>query len=523
MKKTSARWLIAGIAMATLASCSSATSGGDDATASEDGDRLVVASQGEPGTLDALLADDPAMVLATWSVNEGLVYFSPDGELQPILAAELPQMVEGDPTRWRVKLREGIEFSNGEPFNAEAVKANIDHILDPEFGSEIVSEFGTMSGAEVVDEYTVDILTEQPDPVFDNRLTLLRLAAPKAMLEPDYGEHPIGTGPYVFDTWEKGRFLTLEANEDYWGDAPAIPEVEIRFIPDLGTRFSALQAGEVDLAQAIPPDRVDEVEQVLESPNYISTGIFRFRLDSPPVSDVRFRQALNYAVNKQQLVDSLFGYGYQVAPCQSVDSASYGFNPDLEAYPYDPDKARELLAQVDIPEGWTLELDAHSPGLTPRESEIVQAVAADIAAVGVPVKAVMNPSDVWFDKLLAAGRGSEGGDPNAVDALFATGDNPWNDATRAISIYLDRDGSVSTVGTAYPELDEMVEKATTELDDDLRQQYLNDVTELACDDAFFLWTFQFKDLWGASERVQYEPGLGELIRFDFGRVTFADE
>jgi peptide/nickel transport system substrate-binding protein len=502
---------------ATESSASSDATGGGSGAAS----RVIVGSANEPETLDVMQVDSGPKDLAVWSINEGLVWFDRDGGLIPQLAAELPTNLPEDRTKWQVKLRDGITFTNGEPVNAEAVKANIERVMDETYASELISEFGTMSGAEVVDELTVNIITSAPDPVFDRRLTFLRLMPPVAMLEADYGQNPIGTGPYVLGTWDRGRSMTLTRNPDYWGEPATVDEVEIRYIPDDGTRLAALQAGEIDIAENIAPDQVDDVPQVLASATVVQSSFIRLNLNKPPFDDANFRRALNYAVNKEALNDNLFAGQFPPNNCQAVGPQSGGFNPDLSPYPYDPDKAKELLADVEIPDGFELTLSGSSPGLVPRENELIQAVAADITAVGIPVKIELDALPEFYDKLfLDAAHGSDGGDAGsgAADALYIPSDNAWNHVLRHLTIYINRDGEVSVTGAAYPELDAMLEEATTEFDPEKSTEALNAVTKLECDEAFMIFLEDRYNQWGASDRVDYEPGFGVVTHMDFGRL-----
>ena len=474
------------------------------------GDRLVMGSSVEPSTLDAHLGESGVNYIETWSVHEALVELGPDGELVPVLAAELPEISEEDPTRWRVELREGISFTNGEPFNAQAVKANVERIQDPAFISLV--EVQTLAGAEIIDDYTVDLITDGPDPILDVRLRHLRMVAPEAAQDPDYGQRTaIGTGPMMIERWDRGQRVVLTRNPDYWGEPASLEEVEVRFIPDLSTRVSALQAGEIHIAESIPVDQIDTVPATIKSKSPVEAGIHRFNLYNPPYSDPNFRRALNYAIDKEELNESLYQGVHTVNNCQPVVPQAIGFNPALEPYPYDPDKARELLAQVDLPEGFVLQWEG-SVGVYERDRELTLALASYWEEIGLEVNAVVNEVNAYLDKIFNP-------DPGLI--INQTNQSMYHGARQA-AFYMDRAGDVSALGDAYPELDPIVQTALTSLDDAEREAAYHELWRVACDESFFAFTLDYYDVWGVSENVQYDPGVGELFRMDFDRVRLTD-
>ena len=332
---------------------------------------IGIAIGSEPTTLDPQLRDDGGERQVTDNIFETLMTRDAAGTLGLGLAASEPVLV--DPTTWEVKLREGVTFQNGEPFDAAAAAFSVNRVIDPAFNSEQSSYFNTITGAEAVDATTLRITTSGPDPILPTRLYWLKMVPPVAAAEPGFAEAPVGTGPYKFESWSRGSSITLVANETYWDGAPAVPEVEFRFIPEFGTRLSSLLSGEVDLITNLLPEFVEQVPQ-----SFAVTGvelpIILLSDENEPVGDVRVRQALNYAVDKEALAEALYGGYADVMQGQLLAPSYFGFNPDVQGYPYDPEKAKALLAEAGA-EGAEVTLYG-TAGRWLKDRELVEAVAA---------------------------------------------------------------------------------------------------------------------------------------------------
>jgi len=477
-------------------------------SAGNEGSTLVVAFAAEPGTLDWQMHGDPGAELALWSINESLVEIGRDGELYPSLAAELPVVDENDPTRWHIRLREGISFTNGEPFDAEAVKANVDRVTDPDFDTP-TSGYELLAGAEVVSEYEVDILTKGPDSIFLYRLPELRMLPPEAMNEPDYAENPVGTGPYVFEQWDRGSRIVLGRNQDYWGEGGTVETVEIRFIDDENTRVAALSTGEVDLTP-IAPDQAEMVPQAIRPELESESGAIRINITQPPYDDVRFRQALNYAIDKEAINDAIYGGLFEVSACQSVPARAFGFNPDLEAYPYDPDKARELLSEVDLPDGFSIDFEGTAENWV-RSREVQEAIASYWRDLGLDVDLTINTGDVYLDKLL------ERDLTVAPGIVYMELDHRYFHGGRVVDRILNRNGAIASIGDQFPEVDPLLEQIGS-FDEATSLDAFHQLFALACDQALEVFTLDRFDITGAADGVTYEPNRN-FQRLDFNRVT----
>jgi peptide/nickel transport system substrate-binding protein len=288
----------------------------------------------------------------------------------------------------RLHLRDGITLQDGNKFTAEDVKYSIEDILDPERGPALAGVLETVEKAEVINNTTVDIHTKEPFPTLVPRLAIYTLmvdAERRKGVSPEvYEKQPIGTGAFKFVEWRKGDRIILERNENYWRGFPKIKKLTLFAMPDVTTRVAALKAGKIDIALDLTPPLAREIEAI---PHLEATAVPTARVrwiyintDTPPFNDKRVRQALNYAVNKEELIATLLeGYGFPFG--QPAPSFFFGHNPELKPYPYDPKKAKQLLAEAGFPNGFSVTI-----GAAAMDEEHMRAVAGYLRAVGIDAK-----------------------------------------------------------------------------------------------------------------------------------------
>jgi peptide/nickel transport system substrate-binding protein len=251
----------------------------------------------EPATLDPALVYDADSWSVVHSVYDALVQYGPDGELQPLLAESLEQT---DPLTWEARLRPGVVFHNGEPFDAASVAFSVAHIQDPATGSQVAANFAAIEAVEEVEPLLVRFRLSAPAPWLP-----VQMAAWLAMLPPayaadpanDFAANPVGTGPYRFAAWERGREIRLDVNPDYAGDgtkgAPIAEVVRFRPVPEATTRVSDLLSGTSNLIRSVPVDQIEAVEggAVLVAEPLSGSAWIRIPTDVAPFDDVRVRQA----------------------------------------------------------------------------------------------------------------------------------------------------------------------------------------------------------------------------------------
>lgn len=474
-------------------------------TAPSNSKPVVLAIPSEVLTMDPQLRDNIWTRAVLDNIYESLLWRTDDGTLTPLLAASLPEQV--DDTTWRVKLREGVKFSNGEPLNAEAAAASINRIINPDYGSEILSLIDTISGAKAVDETTVEITTKERDVILPARLAVIKMVPPLASKESNFATEPVGTGPYVWVSGGGAGPITLKKNPEYWGgDGATIEEVQIKAIENVSTRISALNAGEVDLVTVLPPDAASTVPQAvsavgIENPNVVLNA------NAKVTADPRVRKALNLAVDKEAIAKSLFAGYAQVSKCQIISPQAFGYDPDLAPYPYDPDQAKKLLDEA----GATgQKIVFVTSDVFPKGREMAQVIAAYWQAVGLDVE-VQTPE---FNKYVEALYGEGDARPEAVYLQTST---DLLDADRGVSRLLVSDAQASEY--KGENIDKLAEEARQETDPAKRADLYRTILKTACDDPPVVYLLNPEDVYGASKRLEFKPRFDSAVLFATMKVT----
>lgn len=457
---------------------------------------VTIALGSEPTTLDPQLREDGGERAVNDNIYETLMARAPKGELVLGLAKEAPKLV--DPQTWEVKLRSGIKFHNGEPFNADSVVFSIKRIIDPKFNSEQISFFETIKDANKVNDLTVRIITNGPDPILLSRLYWMKMVPSGHTNDPKFAETPVGTGPCKFVQWKRGQYITLERNEDYWGEKPPIKKVNYRFVEEPGTRLAGLMAGEFDIITNLLPEFTKQVPQAIHILG-LEHPIMILNADGGPTKDVRVRQALNYAVDKAALAEGLFEGYAQIAQGQLLSPSFFGFNKDVGPYPYDPQKAKALLKEAGA-EGATVELIG-TAGRWLKDREVVEAVAAYWDAVGVRTKIRIFEFNEYLNRLFD--RKTRG------DAIFVVSSNELLDADKSFSAYY-RAGGIGSSNTDK-ELAALIDNARTETDLNKRASMYHKAVKHTYDNAYFVWLLNIEDIYGVSDRVNWSGRVDAKI------------
>lgn len=430
------------------------------------------------------------------SLYDGLTLVTRTGELKPALAESWT--TEND-TTWVFKLRPNVVFSNGEVFDAAAAEAALKTLIDPAMRFPRALDVTGIASVRARDALTLEIITAKPDPLLARKLNMVPIPAPKAWatLGPEnFAKAPVGTGPYTVTAWG-GAGLTLEAVPTSWRKAREITRVETTIIPDPSARIQALLSGGVDLALGLGPDHMEDVKAAglnVRITPMINVSVIAFRTvrdDAAPLKDVRVRQALNYAVDRDGIVREIMAGTTRVAS-QGVVQGAPGYNADLKPYPYDPAKAKALLAEAGYPNGFNLAMLVYG-GLLPNDTTMFQKVAQDLGAVGVKVELRSMTFPDYARRLF-------NGDWEGVDAFS----NGWlsvglGDPMRAIDQF---SCGYNAPFFCEPAMMPMIESVRYEMDPAKRDVLMQNLMAEYRTSAAALWLIEFAFITGFSPIIQ---------------------
>lgn len=464
---------------------------------------VVVMQSADANTLDPTMNRETPTYNVLINIFDALLFKEADGSMSPGLAESWAAV---DAVTWEFTLREGVTFHNGEPLTAEAVRFTITRILDPETESPIRRGFSFIEAVEVTGELTLTITTSSPQPLAEIYFSELMIIPPAYFQEVGadaFAERPIGTGPFRVIRWQRDVELELAANPDYWRGPPSIDRLIFRPVPEAITRFSSLSAGEADLIVNLPPSLIPSVQslntarlEAVDSARVIYIGINT--LHEGPLQDPRVRQALNYAVDIDAIITGIFN-GFATPTTTLLTAIDFGYNPDLSPYPYDPERARALLAEAGHADGFTLTLGTPN-GRYINDVQVAQAVAAQLEAIGLTVTLDVREYGAYVGDLFAG---------NAPDLyLIGWGNAPF-DADFILYPLSHSDGLLSYYRN--PELDALLEAARTTLDRAARRNAYITATALLQEEAPMIFLYKQQDAYGVSNRLDWTPRADEFL------------
>ncbi|WP_434355024.1 ABC transporter substrate-binding protein [Parasalinivibrio latis] len=474
------------------------------------GQVLTVAQENDPQSLDPIDTFSLSWGSMGSNIFDGLVFRNENLDILPGLAKEWSFLEDGK--RIRFKLREGVTFHNGEPFNAESVKYTFDRMLGEQGKtSPQRSNYTSIERVEILDDHTVDFVMKNPDPVLITKLSGYgAMIVPKKYIE-EVGEKafdmkPVGTGPFSVVNYTPSVGLKLEKNPNYWNGKAKVDEVNIKFIPEASTRMAELLSGGVDISLNIPVASVETIRNndrvELVDVNGPTVALLRFKTRDSITSDIRVRKAINMAIDKKMIVDILLdGLGSTISSAQGTKSL--GYNPDIQEYSYDPAGAKALLQQAGVNPGTTITLDTRNNDDT--FLEVAQVISAYLGAVGLNVKIRTHESGVYSTEIVPKGNTGEmfyfrwGGwtfdFDNTAYLLYHSGErwNPYNNDEK---------------------LDALLEKQRLTYSTEVRENILREVASYAHENALDIPLYNTSTLYGVSKKVKgFTPAPDDRARY----------
>lgn len=378
---------------------------------------LVFGSGGQPVNLEPGNITDGNSIYVQQQIYNRLMEFKPGTpDLEPALATQWSASPDGK--TWTFKLRQGVKFHDGTDFNAEAVKFNVERWWDKnhpngdrnagkqyEIWQQIFGGFkdepaSVVQSVTVVDPYTIQFGLKQPFAAFPNAIAsgFFGIASPTAIKKAGAsygtpGSLAVGTGAFVFKEWRTGDRVVLEKNPNYWeAGLPKTNQLVIRFIQDPAARLAQIRAGQVDFTVDLAPDQKKELDsdanlQAVARPSF-NVGYLALNPGYKPLADVRVRQAIAHAINRPEIVKAFWGELGQHNPHFLPDALNWANSTNLQPYPFDPQKAKQLLTEAGYANGFDLELYYMpvSRPYFPTPKPIAEAFAADLSAIGIRVK-----------------------------------------------------------------------------------------------------------------------------------------
>jgi peptide/nickel transport system substrate-binding protein len=481
-------WLVIVVMAVFAAACGGNTepaeesSGGDELQVAQE---LIVLTGSDASTFDPHFCTDSATEIFNKNMYNNLVRFNSEMELVPDLAESWS--VSEDNLTWTFKLRQGVKFHDGTPFNAESVKVSFERVLNPDTGSPRRSVMEIIDKVEVVDESTVNITTKTPCGSLLQQLAhpVAAIISPTALdtYGEEYSSHPVGTGPFKFVEWKIGEELVLERNEDYFDNPPQVAKVYFRVVPEDATRSLLLESGSADIAMRLPVTEVERLEgnaeiSISES-DTVMTMYVALNNNKGALKDARVRQALNYAVDKSVIVNDILG-GLATVADAPISPYTWGY-ASIGTYPYDVEKAKQLLDEAGYANG--LELELWTPvGRYLMDTQVSENLQAQWAEAGINVKirqwefqALMSEVKKGeFDMVLLGWSPSTGDADQGLYPLFHS--SQWPPASNRAHY------SNATV-------DKLLEDAKLEVDSEKRAELYKQAQQIITDEA--VWTFLY--------------------------------
>ncbi|GBD49711.1 ABC transporter substrate-binding protein [Methylopila sp. Yamaguchi] len=458
-------------------------------------DTLVVGQMAEPKSLDpaAVTAANDFRILA--NLFEGLTRFRP-GSLEPAPALAARWEISDDGRAYTFHLRPDVRFHDGTPFDAEAVRFNLDRLLDPKHPSADAGPFplafflAPVMAVEVLDPLTVRLRLDEPYAPLLAHLAypigyMVSPAAAKAAGKA-FGRAPVGTGPFRFERWESGRQVALVRNEAYWGDKPSLARIAFRPIPDANARASEMLAGGIDLMVEVPPDQLgsfrDPARFALHEAPAPHLWFLILNAVEGPLRDVRVRRAVNLAIDKRTIVENVLSNAATVPSGPISPAFGAAHDPALEPYPHDPERARALIREAGA-QGATLTLLAAEGGSGMLEPlAMATAIQADLARVGLKVAIETFEWNAYLARVNGGLKGAA-----MAEMAWSTNDPDTLPYLALRSEAAADKGGFNAGGFSDPELDRLIDAARGETDAEARAGLYRRIDRLTHDAA--PWAF----------------------------------
>ncbi len=477
---------------------------------------LTIAQNFDPQTLwpNGTTASDN--LNAGQAIVEALFWEDPrDNKLKPLLATSYELET---PTSVLIKLRAGVKFTNGEPMNADAVVHSINLFKDKKQAPAYSLFSGAFDSVARVEDLTVRLKLKKPYPPIAVALSAVFVTPPKYWAEvglEKFGNEPIGTGPFKLKSWARDDRLVMETNSDYWGELPkGIDELVWRPVPDDAARVAGLLTGEYQVAKDLPVAAIPEIEAQSElklvpvsSYRFYQVGLSSLKQHESPVQNKQVRQALNYAIDKRAIIDSLFFGKAKPLNGQVLRPEQLGFDSSLKDYPYDPEKAKKMLAEAGYPDGFEIPFKFPT-GRYAQDREVSEALAGMLAKVGIKAKMISLEPGEFLRQLRTM----------ELAPMYFVGFAPPNDPAITAGLFKST-WRYTTI--ANEELDKIIDAGASEMDVAKRGALYKKMSAILHDEVPLIFLYYGSDVYGTSNKLKKFKPRGDG-RFFFYGVSLDD-
>jgi peptide/nickel transport system substrate-binding protein len=473
-------------------------------------DTLTVALPSITQTLDPHMHFERTGILVNINMFDSLLHRSAKLEFEPSLALSWKALND---TTWEFKLRKGVKFHDGSTMTAEDVKYSVDRVTEPGKEKKKSPQYGNVRAIKevrIVNPETIHLITDKPFPLLLERLVFFPIV-PKAHIE-KVGEEafgstaPVGTGPWKFVEWKRDQHIRLEAFDQHWRGKPAFKYLVFRAIPEVATSVAELKTGGVDIIRNVSADLMPDIKSHpltrISTTPILRVHYISFDMRSAPFDKKAARQAANYAIDKQAIVQKMMaGLGRQVATV--VQPAAFGYDPSVQPYPYDPKKAKELLAQAGYPNG--IDITMHSSAVDWRPH--FEALGQMLTEVGLRTTVKMwDPGPAWNKFFQTEGKAANGqygtwGNYSVFDA----------DAVLHPLYHTEPGGWIGKHYARVEGLDKLIDEARSSIDQPKRKLIYSRIQQMIRDEAPSVFLFTQNDTLGISKKVEYEARPDEWL------------
>ncbi|MCP4103991.1 MAG: ABC transporter substrate-binding protein [Desulfobacteraceae bacterium] len=455
-------------------------------------DTLVVVQEAEPLGLDMMRSSIQTTMSVCYNLHDTLFAPQEDASVKPRLAEKWEKT---DNVTWKIFLRKDAVFHNGEPVNAHAVKFSFDRAFDKKLKNPHKGKLSAFKEVVVIDDYTVTFSTHEPYApglyILGYYLPIVPPGYIKKVGDTKYNTNPVGCGPYKLEKWIRGEQVIMKAFDKYYGPKPAYKKLIFKGVPEEASRVAMLLTREADVISGIPVHQRKKIsdsgkayltDQMGAMP-YLGLNTYK-----PPLDNVKVRQALNYALNRDVISKALFND--QAIICRGpISPRTFGADPNLKPYPYDTGKAKKLLAEAGYPKGFDIRLAY--PTYMSQIQEQAEVIAANLGEVGVGVKLEPFERAVMWERYK--------GKKHQMFIYW------WDDAPEPDRYMYSLFHSKSRdYYYKNPEADKLLDKGRTVMDRAERAKLYNQLDALLYKDAPWVYLYVIPEVFGVNNKVEYK-------------------